>query len=97
MEDGIHIPLTTDTKQIDQATKSLGMLEKALNWVGKATRGNLTELAKCADVLSPIASIVPFVHAQIATHIIAPLQGAVNSFMTFGDEISKTSQRPGDF
>ncbi len=95
MEDGIVIPLKANDKQIKQATKSLGILEKALNWVGKATGENKDELAKFADILSPFASVAPAFASAIKSYIIAPLSGAVNGFMALGDQISKTFQRIG--
>lgn len=95
MADGIVIPLKADDKQIKQATKSLGMLEKALNWVGKAAGENKDDLAKFADILSPFASVAPAFASAIKSYIIAPLFGAVNGFMALGDQISKTSQRIG--
>ena len=92
----ITVTLQGDASQLDASCKTA---EKQLDRFEKATQTVTGSVRKQwqSTAFSVAALGVAFqtVSTAIRTYIIAPISDAVNSFVQFGDQLAKTSQRVG--
>lgn len=95
MTNDINIKVTANTTEIQRAEKELGTLEKSVQKVRKSLGDSSAAWQKYSSVVTACSTSFMAVQSAIQNYVIAPLAGAVNSFMTLGDTISKTSQRLG--
>ena len=96
MENELSIPVNLDTTQYNaklaKAEELLKKFESATETVNKTMGNKWNQMAAGVAVYS---TALKNVSGAINSYIIQPLAGAVNAFVQFGDNFSKTSQRIG--
>ncbi len=95
MTDDLTINVKANTTELQRAEKELNSFQKAFKSVNSALEKSQSSFSKASAGITAASTAFQAVHLAITQYIIAPLAGAVNSFVQLGDTISKTSQRIG--
>ena len=95
MTDDLTINVKANTTELQRAEKELNSFQKAFKSVNSALERSQSNFSKVSAGITAAATAFQAVHLAITQYVIAPLAGAVNSFIQLGDTISKTSQRIG--
>ncbi len=94
--DAIVVPIKGDVKNfeagVEKAKKELSDFEKATETITQAVNNKWNQ---CAAGVTLYAGAFQAVKGAIDSFVIAPLAGAVNNFVSFGDDFAKTAQRIG--
>lgn len=95
MTDDLTINVKANTTELQRAEKELNSFQKAFRSVSSALERSQSSFSQASAGITAAATAFQAVHLAVTQYIIAPLAGAVNSFVQLGDTISKTSQRIG--
>ncbi|MDO4856964.1 MAG: hypothetical protein Q4A17_03350 [Thermoguttaceae bacterium] len=95
MTDDLTINVKANTTELQRAEKELNSFQKAFRSVNSALERSQSSFSQASAGITAAATAFQAVHLAVTQYIIAPLAGAVNSFVQLGDTISKTSQRIG--
>ena len=91
----LTITINSDTKGIQRAENELVILEKSVHSVKNAVTESTGSWTKYSSAITACSTSFMAVKTAVQDFIIAPLQGAIQSFTSLGDTLSKTSQRVG--
>lgn len=95
MNDTLVINVKAETSSIVAAEKELGSFQKSVNSVNVSIKQAQGKWSQWSSITTAVSTAFKAVHLAITNYIIAPISGAVNSFIALGDQISKTSQKIG--
>ncbi len=95
MNDTLTIDIKAGTESIVAAEKELGIFQHSINAVNVSIKQTQSQWSQWTNITTAVSTAFKAVHLAITNYIIAPISGAVNSFIALGDQISKTSQRIG--